>query len=68
MTQNQLPPDLKKISYLYGYMGGEYKVAPESFSVGTHNTAVWRWGRETFYCPLSHIVMVVTEEKEEEKE
>ena len=67
MTQNQLPPDLKKVVCVIGTAVGGFDIAAKSFSVGTHNTASWKCGitGRRYYCHLSQITMVVTEEEKE---
>jgi len=64
MTQNQLPPDLKKIALVIGPVVGGCEITVGSFSVGGHNTASWACGTLKYYCHLSQIVAVVTEEEE----
>jgi hypothetical protein len=68
MTQNQLPPDLKKITVVIGPFVGGCDIEAGSFSVGAHNTASWAVKTESdtlkYYCHLSQISAVVTREEE----
>ncbi len=64
MTQNQLPPDLKKIVAVGPFLGSAamgYDIEPGSFSVGAHNTASWKCDKRKIYCHLSQIAMLATE-------
>ena len=64
MTQNQLPPDLKKVVAVLVTTRMGYDIKAGSFAVGPHNTASWIGDKRTFYCHLSQIVLVMTEEGE----